>query len=616
MDGIRLSMATKASGDGGFNSYKGNNSTTTNITLSGAEWYSQQAHRAVNQAIGRVIRHRFDYGSILFLDSRYSEAKNQNGTSKWIRPCFEPDKGIGPVIGSLVRFYRSAKMIVDERKRAIKDAAPKPAISLRYEEEPSQVNSIKSEDALGDCVTKVSFIKKDADKVDVENNGYIPPDQVIQNVELNDHKGGYVHTKHDNRSSLSKNNIARKRVELQKKLSKTVVEQEAKQSGAKRFYKLAQNCLSPTDFKAMGKVLVSMKSHGESKDSDSYLFEARKLLNILLLYDHCRFRSNTEKKSDLLVEYLLPLLPAIYRHSIEKIACEIRYNNSIFREECTKVLGESDCVEIDVKTPSLMLNFNNRAVDASNQRRNRNSNLGNYHAVVRLLMEKKQESLLRYLYPLIPKDQIKTVRVLVKDYKATQTIKAMKEHDSKRYGEGSIKTVLFQKSSKKNIVLEKKIAHPENVENEFEKRQALHAAGRIIKEKKGMQQELWAASRNKLREENKKRKMTSTSSSKVAKGSNQASKLSVFDKMAARPPKKVKATEKDNTGTYMVRSTSPKNRVDDLETCLKVASTERFQASKSSNKGMNNIRSNAPIGTTCTICNIQATDVSTQQCKS
>lgn len=30
--------------------------------LTGDQWYSQEAMRAVNQAIGRVIRHRHDYG--------------------------------------------------------------------------------------------------------------------------------------------------------------------------------------------------------------------------------------------------------------------------------------------------------------------------------------------------------------------------------------------------------------------------------------------------------------------------------------------------------------------------------------------------------------------------
>lgn len=39
--------------------------------LTGEEWYNQQASRAVNQAVGRVIRHRHDYGAIIFCDERY-----------------------------------------------------------------------------------------------------------------------------------------------------------------------------------------------------------------------------------------------------------------------------------------------------------------------------------------------------------------------------------------------------------------------------------------------------------------------------------------------------------------------------------------------------------------
>ena len=39
--------------------------------LNGQEWYKQQASRAVNQAVGRVIRHKHDYGAIILCDERY-----------------------------------------------------------------------------------------------------------------------------------------------------------------------------------------------------------------------------------------------------------------------------------------------------------------------------------------------------------------------------------------------------------------------------------------------------------------------------------------------------------------------------------------------------------------
>ena len=40
--------------------------------LSGDQWYSQTAMRAVNQGMGRVIRHRNDYGAIILADARFA----------------------------------------------------------------------------------------------------------------------------------------------------------------------------------------------------------------------------------------------------------------------------------------------------------------------------------------------------------------------------------------------------------------------------------------------------------------------------------------------------------------------------------------------------------------
>lgn len=42
----------------------------SSTSLSGAMWYQQSASRAVNQCLGRVIRHRNDWGAICLLDER------------------------------------------------------------------------------------------------------------------------------------------------------------------------------------------------------------------------------------------------------------------------------------------------------------------------------------------------------------------------------------------------------------------------------------------------------------------------------------------------------------------------------------------------------------------
>lgn len=62
-----------------------NGKPSTLKVLSGSDWYTIQAIRAVNQAVGRAIRHRFDYGAILLCDERFQSKNLQQKVSKWIR---------------------------------------------------------------------------------------------------------------------------------------------------------------------------------------------------------------------------------------------------------------------------------------------------------------------------------------------------------------------------------------------------------------------------------------------------------------------------------------------------------------------------------------------------
>ncbi|CAK9185657.1 unnamed protein product [Ilex paraguariensis] len=74
--------------------------------LVGEEWYSQQALRAVNQAVGRVIRHRHDYGAIIFCDDRFTHSNRQSKISLWIQPHMKCYSKFGDVVFSLTRFFR------------------------------------------------------------------------------------------------------------------------------------------------------------------------------------------------------------------------------------------------------------------------------------------------------------------------------------------------------------------------------------------------------------------------------------------------------------------------------------------------------------------------------
>ncbi|KAI4293101.1 fanconi anemia group J protein, partial [Pancytospora philotis] len=55
-----------------------------NSTYNGRQWYEAQAYRAMNQALGRAIRHANDWGAIFLLDSRLAEPRAQQSLSSWV----------------------------------------------------------------------------------------------------------------------------------------------------------------------------------------------------------------------------------------------------------------------------------------------------------------------------------------------------------------------------------------------------------------------------------------------------------------------------------------------------------------------------------------------------
>ncbi|KAJ3317300.1 Regulator of telomere elongation helicase 1, partial [Boothiomyces sp. JEL0866] len=78
---------------------------------SGDAWYNQQAYRAVNQAIGRVIRHRKDYGAIILLDNRFSNSWIQKSLPIWIRHHIEVVKEYSKLNSNLESFFSNIKRL-------------------------------------------------------------------------------------------------------------------------------------------------------------------------------------------------------------------------------------------------------------------------------------------------------------------------------------------------------------------------------------------------------------------------------------------------------------------------------------------------------------------------
>jgi hypothetical protein len=72
----------------------------------GETWYKQQAYRAVNQAVGRCIRHKNDFGAIYLLDPRFEEDNAMIHMSKWIREPLKHVSRLEDTLVGLKEFFR------------------------------------------------------------------------------------------------------------------------------------------------------------------------------------------------------------------------------------------------------------------------------------------------------------------------------------------------------------------------------------------------------------------------------------------------------------------------------------------------------------------------------
>ncbi|XP_072793406.1 Fanconi anemia group J protein isoform X4 [Taeniopygia guttata] len=79
---------------------------STRGLLSGSQWYEIQAYRALNQALGRCIRHRNDWGALILVDDRFKKNPNKyiTGLSKWIRQQIQHHDTFGTALESLHAF--------------------------------------------------------------------------------------------------------------------------------------------------------------------------------------------------------------------------------------------------------------------------------------------------------------------------------------------------------------------------------------------------------------------------------------------------------------------------------------------------------------------------------
>ncbi|CAH8861910.1 unnamed protein product [Trichobilharzia szidati] len=76
----------------------------------GRQWYNLQAWRAINQAVGRVIRHYKDYGIIYLCDERFASNSAQTNLSSWMRSKRNVYDSVESAVKDTCEFFRNMRM--------------------------------------------------------------------------------------------------------------------------------------------------------------------------------------------------------------------------------------------------------------------------------------------------------------------------------------------------------------------------------------------------------------------------------------------------------------------------------------------------------------------------
>jgi len=94
----------------------------------GSRWYRLQAYRAVNQAVGRVIRSAKDYGAVFFLDRRFADHEVKQNLTNWVAEGLKEDNDWWAVVRDTRAFF-SRNAAETKREDGVKGAEKAKAAS-------------------------------------------------------------------------------------------------------------------------------------------------------------------------------------------------------------------------------------------------------------------------------------------------------------------------------------------------------------------------------------------------------------------------------------------------------------------------------------------------------
>jgi regulator of telomere elongation helicase 1 len=520
LDAARLSERAKPSDVGGFGDKTAtNHALPAPTTLSGGEWYNQQAHRAVNQALGRVIRHRHDYGAVILLDHRFAETRNRDGLSKWVRPHLR-EETFGSTTRALVQFFKDSKAKAEKAKaiasHPLEMNQRQNSIALKYEdnEEEQQVSKIvaikRSESDTNDGFVSQDQILGEIDTTSARHN-YI--DMLPSNSSVKEENGSHTAAAPSFASIYSKNkslSLPSHQSSIQvntstwsglaKKPSADVSSQTSRRGAtkqnsepsrksnetaklqAKKFFDEVKLTLENEDLMEVQRLVVAMKGYGDAKDSAKYLETTKDLIKLLV--------SNALKHGDgkciRLIRLLFPLLPVKFRYKAEQIAAILAFDGSELRRQCKQLLTDGKMLSEEfasVKKIVLTMIFDqqvsyNSKIDTSNDR----MILEDAQKVLTVLTQ--QDVNMQSFLDLLPDRHLQKVTSLAIEMKKSRAIVDAKQRSSNFKGEDCVNTALFRRNAEATSVrVPKQLEALEDSEAEKNLTQALQQGISVNREK-------------------------------------------------------------------------------------------------------------------------------------
>ncbi|KAL7548168.1 hypothetical protein ACHAWF_011466, partial [Thalassiosira exigua] len=632
LDAARASSRTRPSIDGGFGndtpSIEASTQSASN-SLSGAEWYNQQAHRAVNQAIGRVIRHRHDFGAVLLLDHRFAEVRNKNGLSKWLRPHLL-NESFGLSNRGLINFFKESKA---KAERAREAQAPKPndivdakRPLLKYEE------SVESQG-----VHKVVTVAKPPPASEALSSGYVK-NLAMNHYDLNvhpavlstensvgpDHQAdddspssdfkrpavglgalyssqgkqanplqpsndkkdissfGDIETKPraHNIMKLATRDIGRRRTEARRKSN-------AATSKAHIFFEKAK-FLCQADRHQINKLLVAMKRHGEAKDGQQYTKTAEELISVLV-------GEQADAKRIDLVSLLFPLLPIRYRYQIERMAGVRTFSKSTLQCRCKESLSPNELSSVQSFVVPIIFNQNSFQDSPAFTDR---SFLQDSQPILHILINNGVDP--QHLFNLLPGRQLHRLKALAMEMMRSHEVAKAKARSSNFKGEKCINTALFrqtkQKQPKSRASQGLEITEDADAESQNNMSEALSQAMLLNRQKKERVIDFQKNSQTKSNPLNPYRRPALKESNKRNPGMGD-----VFASKRAR---------EDAGTTSQSNLNRSRNSLDPVDRCIEQVNLDGFVQPKTRLERINSkINAHVPKGMICIICSEKPKEV-------